>query len=154
PRRALRVGLLRPLAQPVGAVMLDVGVRGAGEGACALSTSAGLGVRVRGVIAPLTLVAARARRKPARWLAPAVGIALALAIGGAVAAEGVIAGDRSVHNALCSLSPLDRSVRVTWQGVVTPQVATEARALLSRLGLRTSTEVLLLNPVRLGGVVV
>jgi hypothetical protein len=109
---------------------------------------------VRGLAAPLLLVVARTRRRPVRWLLPALGIALAAAFALSVAAEGVVAGDRSSGSVLARLSPLDRSVRVTWQGVVTPAVARQARGLLRGLGLYAQTEVTLLNPVRLGGIVV
>src|SRR5580692_10253407 len=71
---------------------------------------------VRGWLAPLRLAAARGRRRPARWLLPALGIALAAAF---------VAG-----------------------------VADQAQALLRGLGLGSPTEVLLMNPVRLAGVVV
>ena len=64
------------------------------------------------------------------------------------------AGDQSARSALGGLSPLDRSVRVTWQGVVTPGVARQASALLRELEPGVQTEVVLLNAVRLGGVVV
>src|SRR5690242_13178317 len=51
-------------------------------------------------------------------------------------------------------SPLATEVRVTWQGAITPGVADQARALLRELGLGSQTEVVLMNPVRLAGVVV
>ena len=51
-------------------------------------------------------------------------------------------------------SPLDSQVRVTWQGPVSPSVTDQARTLLHGLGLGSPTEVLLMNPVRLAGVVV
>jgi hypothetical protein len=109
---------------------------------------------VRGWSAPLMLALARGRRRPARWLLPALGIALAAAFGAGVAAESQIAGDQSARSVLAKTSPLDSEVRVTWQGVVSPGVADQARALLSRLGLGSQTEVVLMNPVRLSGVVV
>src|SRR5262249_49377814 len=59
-----------------------------------------------------------------------------------------------VRSVLDKASPLDREVRVTWQGPVTPSVASQARALIRGLGLGSPTEVVLMNPVRLGGVVV
>ena len=43
---------------------------------------------MRALWAPLSLAAARARRRPGRWLLPALGVALAAAFAGAVAAEG------------------------------------------------------------------
>jgi hypothetical protein len=89
-----------------------------------------------------------------RWLLPALGIALAAAFGIGVAAQSQIAGDQAARSVLDKASPLDRDVRVTWQGPVTPSVAGQARALIRGLGLGSSTEVVLMNPVRLGGVVV
>ncbi len=109
---------------------------------------------VRGLFAPLMLAAARGRRRPARWLLPALGIALAAAFAACVAAQAQIAGDKSARSVLERTSQLDRTVRVTWQGAVTPGVAGQARALLRGLGLGSQTEVVLMNQVRLQGVVV
>jgi hypothetical protein len=100
------------------------------------------------------LAAARGRRRPARWLLPALGIALAAAFVGGVAAQSQIAGDQSARSVLAAVSPLDSQVRVTWQGPVSPAVTNQALALLRGLGLGSPTEVLLMNPVRLAGVVV
>src|ERR1035441_9777546 len=109
---------------------------------------------VRGLSAPLMLTAARGRRRPVRWLLPALGIALAVAFAAGVAAEAQIAGDLSARSVLEATSPLDSEVRVTWQGAVSPGVADQAQALLRGLGLGSQTEVVLMNPVRLNGVVV
>jgi hypothetical protein len=109
---------------------------------------------MRGWYAPLMLAAARGRRHPARWLLPALGIALAAAFAIGVAAQSQIAGDQSARSVLDKASPLDRAVRVTWQGPVSPGVADQARALMRGLGLGTPTQVVLMNPVRLGGVIV
>jgi hypothetical protein len=109
---------------------------------------------VRGWLALLTLAAARGRRRPARWLLPALGIALAAAFAAGLAAQAQIAGDQSARAVLDGASPLDSQVRVTWQGPVSPGVAGQAQALLRGLGLGSPTEVLLMNPVRLAGVVV
>ena len=109
---------------------------------------------MRGWFAPLMLVAARSRRRPARWLLPVLGIALAAAFAAGVAAESQIASDESARSVLDRTSPLATEVRVTWQGAVGPGVADQARALLRGLGLGSQTEVVLMNPVRLGGVVV
>ena len=109
---------------------------------------------MRVLAAPLSLVVARGRRRPGRWLLPALGIALAASFLAGVAAEGAVAGDQGARAALAGLSPLDRTVRVTWQGVLTPSVEPTARRLLRGLGLGAPTEVVLLNPVRLRGVVV
>src|SRR5580704_13069444 len=102
----------------------------------------------------LMLAAARGRRRPARWLLPALGMALAAAFAAGVAAESQIAGDQSARSVLEATSPLDSAVRVTWQGAVSPSVADQARALLRGLGLGSPTEVVLMNPVRLDGVIV
>ncbi len=105
---------------------------------------------------PLMLIAARIRRRPQRWLAPALGIALASGFAGAVAADGTIAGDQAARSVLSGLSPLDRAVTITWQGPVTAAVRAQAeRALLGLgFGAPARTDVVLLNPVRLSGVVV
>jgi hypothetical protein len=109
---------------------------------------------VRSWLAPLRLAAARGRRRPARWLLPALGIALAAAFGAGVAAQAQIAGDLSARSVLAAASPADSAVRVIWPGPVSPSVAAQATALVSSLGLGSPTEVALLNQVRLGGVVV
>ncbi len=100
------------------------------------------------------LAAARARRRPARWLLPVLGIALAAAFAAGVAAESQIASDESARSVLDRASPLATEVRVTWQGAVSPGVADQARALLRGLGVGSQTEVVLMNPVRLRGVIV
>jgi hypothetical protein len=109
---------------------------------------------VRGWLAPLMLAAARGRRHPVRWILPALGIALAAAFAMAVAAQSQIVGDQAARSVLDKASPLDSEVRITWQGPVSPSVADQARALLRGLGLGSPTEVVLMNPVRLSGVVV
>ena len=81
-------------------------------------------------------------------------MALAAAFAAGVAAQSQVAGDQSARVVLAAASPLDSQVRVTWQGPVSPSVADQAQALLRGLGLGSPTEVLLMNPVRLDGVVV
>ncbi|HWE32907.1 MAG TPA: ABC transporter permease [Solirubrobacteraceae bacterium] len=104
--------------------------------------------------AVLTLVGARARRQPGRWLLPALGIGLAAAFAATVAAEGTIAGVQASRAVLRGLTPLQRAVRITWHGPVTPAAERRSRTALARLGLGAVTESVLLNPVRLGGTVV
>ncbi|MEA2198822.1 MAG: hypothetical protein QOJ25_2873 [Solirubrobacteraceae bacterium] len=104
--------------------------------------------------APLILVAARARRRPGRWFLTVLGVALAVAFAGAVVAEGTTAGDQGARSVLAGLTPQDRAVRITWQGAVTPSVQRRARTVLRGLGLGRQTEVVLLQPVRLSGIVV
>jgi hypothetical protein len=81
-------------------------------------------------------------------------MALAAAFAAGVAAQAQIAGDQSARVVLAGTSPLDSQVRVTWPGPVSPSVTDQAQALLRGLGLGSPTEVLLMNPVRLDGVVV
>ena len=109
---------------------------------------------VRYWLAPLMLAAARARRRPARWLLPALGIALAAAFAAGVAAQAQVAGDQSARAVLDNAPPADSEVRVIWPGPVSPGVADQAKALIGGLGLGSPTEVVLMNPVRLSGVVV
>jgi hypothetical protein len=109
---------------------------------------------VRGYAAPLRLAAARVRRRPGRWVLPALGIALAAAFAGGVAAEGQIAADHAARAALAGVAPADRAVRLTWNGTFTPAIDRQARALMSGFGLSVKTEAVLLQPVRLGGLVV
>ncbi|MGH2867636.1 MAG: hypothetical protein ACRDNK_08715, partial [Solirubrobacteraceae bacterium] len=109
---------------------------------------------MRGLTAPLTLVLARGRRQPARWLAAVLGLALATAFACGVAGEATISGDRSAQAVLRDASPLSRTVRLTAQGPASATRERAARALLGRLGIKSASRVVLLNPVRLGGLVV
>ncbi len=102
----------------------------------------------------LTLALARARRRPWRALAPALGIALAAAFVGAVWAEGTIAGERAARSALAGLTPAQRAVTITWQGAAGAGVDRRARAALTGVGLGPTTAATLLSPVRLDGHVV
>src|ERR1700689_5590615 len=96
---------------------------------------------------------ARGRRRPARWLLPALGIALAAAFAATVAAQAQVAGNQRARSVLGHAAPAGSEVRVIWSGPVTPGVAEQAAALVGGLGLGSPAEVLLLNQVRLGGVV-
>ncbi len=100
------------------------------------------------------LAVARARRRGGGWLLSVAGIALVVTYGGAVVVAATLTADHSAHAVLRAVAPADRAVRLTWQGVLTPNVRPTALALLHRLGLRSPAEVVLLNPVRLGGTVV
>jgi hypothetical protein len=109
---------------------------------------------VRTVGPALALAVARARHRPWRGLAPALGIALAVAFIGAVWAEGTIAGEQAARARLASLTPAQRAVTVTWQGTASTAVDRQARAALAGLGLGPTTTATLLSPVRLHGHVV
>ncbi|HEY8763347.1 MAG TPA: FtsX-like permease family protein [Solirubrobacteraceae bacterium] len=102
----------------------------------------------------LLLALRRARNRPARWLLTALGIAAATAYGGAVLAEATVAGDGAARAVLRAAAPSERVVRITTSNVVTPSVEQAARSSLRRLGLPTQTEVVLLNPVRMGSAIV
>src|SRR5258708_38495055 len=95
--------------------------------------------RLRGWFAPLILVVARGRRCPARWLLPALGIALAAAFAAGVAAEAQIAGDQGARAGLGGAVPLVRQGRVTWPGPVRPGVACTARGPLRWVGVEAPT---------------
>lgn len=107
-----------------------------------------------GLRAVLLLVRRRASNRPARWLLTALGIAAATAYGGAIVAEATIAGDEAARASLRSVPVSELVVRISASGVVTPAAQRSARSALRRLGLSASTEVVLLNPVRLGPTVV
>ncbi|MGN6868658.1 MAG: hypothetical protein ACTHMY_09670 [Solirubrobacteraceae bacterium] len=87
-------------------------------------------------------------------MAPSLAIALAAAFAGAVAAQSVIVGDQAARSVLAHSSPLDRTVRATWQGPLTPAVDAAARGALRGDELEPVTRVLALDPVRLSGVIV
>jgi hypothetical protein len=100
------------------------------------------------------LIAAQARRWPARWLLPALGIALAAGFAGTVRIEATVAATQSARTVLDRLGPLDRVVRVNWPGEVTPAVRSRALAALHGARLGPVSQVLVLGPVRLNGEVV
>ena len=100
------------------------------------------------------LVGHRARNRPGRWLLTAVGIAVASAYAGAILTEATIAGDKAARGVLRALPASERVVRVTTSDALTPAIEHTARSALRRLGFPTQTEVVLLNPVRLGMTVV
>jgi hypothetical protein len=87
-------------------------------------------------------------------LLPAAGIALATAFAAAVVTVGAIAQDQAARTSLGGQSALARTLRVTWQGPLTPTVAREARSLFAAVGLGEPAQVTLLTPVRLDGIVV
>jgi hypothetical protein len=109
---------------------------------------------LRGVRGPLVLVLARARRHPGRWAMPILAMALTVAFAGAVAAEAIIVGDHAAREVLSRTSPADRTVRLTWVGPLTSAVTNQAQRVLAEPGLGAATQVLPLNPARIGGVVV
>ncbi|MGZ4232216.1 MAG: hypothetical protein ACXVVQ_12425 [Solirubrobacteraceae bacterium] len=107
-----------------------------------------------GIRGPLMLVLARARRRPGRWAIPILAIALTVAFAGAVATEAVIVGDHAARTVLGRSSPVERTARLTWTGPLTPAVMRQASQVLDQPGLGPTTEVLALNPARVGGVIV
>jgi hypothetical protein len=109
---------------------------------------------MRGLLAPMCLVAARARRRPGRWLPPLLGVAVAVAFAAGVLAEATIAGDQAARRVLGGLDPSDRATRVTWVGSLSPSGGRLVDGALRGPHLGPATEVLLLNEVRLDGVLV
>lgn len=109
---------------------------------------------MRGVRGPLMLVLARARRRPGRWAIPSLAIALTVAFAGAVATEAVIVGDHAARAVLDRAPLAERTARLTWAGPVTPAVTRQANRALGQPGLGPTTEVLALNPARIGGIIV
>ena len=108
---------------------------------------------MHGLAGPLTIVAARARRSRT-WILPTLALALIFAFAGALASESVIVGDQAARAELRGISPLDRAIRLVWEGPLTPYGQHTAEGVFSHLGVRRPTEVLLLNPVRLSGRIV
>src|SRR3954447_18483149 len=103
---------------------------------------------------PLALAAARLRRHPCRWLAPAAGIALAVAFGAAVVGEGTIAGDQAARRTLRALPPSARTVRLTWSGGLTGAEDRRGRGRLAGLAPGPQTRVVALRPTRLDRAIV
>ena len=63
------------------------------------------GIELRSLAAPLPLVVARARRRPAQWLPGILGLVVATAFACAVVAEATIAGDQAARAVLERASP-------------------------------------------------
>ena len=112
------------------------------------------GIELRSLAAPLPLVVARARRRPAQWLPGILGLVVATAFACAVVAEATIAGDQAARAVLERASPAPNTVQVTADGRSSSSQERQARAVLARLGLPVATRVVLMSEVRLGGVVV
>ncbi len=108
---------------------------------------------MRGLAGPLTVVTARARRSR-NWILPCVTLALVVGFAGGAVSETVIVGDQAARSMLRRLDPIDRAVRLVWEGPLTPYGRRTANTVFTRFGVRRPTQVLLLNPVRLRGVVV
>ena len=108
---------------------------------------------LRGLAGPLTLVAARARRSRS-WILPTLALAVVVGFAGAAVSESVIVGDQSARAAVKRLDPINRAVRLVWEGPLTAYAVHTADTVFSRLGIPRPTRLLLLNPVRLSAVVV
>ncbi len=112
------------------------------------------GIELRSLAAPLPLVVARARRRPAQWLPGVLGLVVATAFACAVVAEATIAGDQAARAVLERASPASNAVRVTADGQSSSGEERRARAILARLGLPVATRVVLMSEVRLSGTIV
>lgn len=108
---------------------------------------------IRGLAGPLTVVAARARRSRT-WILPCLTLALVVGFAGAAVSESVIVGDQAARATLKRLTPIDRAVRLVWEGPLTPYGQRTANTVFIRFGIARPARVLLLNPVRLSDTVV
>lgn len=102
---------------------------------------------------PLTVVAARARRSRT-WILPTIALAVVFGFAGALASESVIVGDQGARKILRREPPVDRAMRLVWQGPRTSFALHTADRVFSHLGVSASTQVLLMNAVRLSDLVV
>jgi hypothetical protein len=107
----------------------------------------------RGWRGPLMVVAARARRSRS-WIVPTIVLAVVVGFAGAAVSESVIVGDQAARRMLKALNPIDRAIRLVWEGPLTPYGAHVANSVFSRLGVKAPTRLLLLNPVRLSDTIV
>ena len=110
--------------------------------------------RVSGALAVAALALRRVRGHPGRWLLALVGVMLATAYAGGLLAESRILADQTARAALRQLPADQAAVRLIWPGIVTPAVGRHAVGTLRGLGLQAVTEVVLMNPVRLGSTLV
>lgn len=99
---------------------------------------------VRAALAPVALALARARAAPARWLLPALGVAMATALLGSAAGGGAVAGEQAARDAIHRLPPAARTVRLSWSAGLPPRVDARARALLGELTPAPQTRSVLL----------
>lgn len=120
----------------------------------ARATRSAVMASVRSLAAPLALVGARARRRPAQWLPGLLGLTIATAFACGVAAQATIAGDQAARAVLAASGPAGRTVRITSQEPASASQELQARSLLHRLGLPVRTRVVLMSEVRLSGIVV
>lgn len=108
---------------------------------------------MRSLAGPLMVVAARARRSRS-WVVPTLALALVFGIAGALTSESVIAADQGSRAVLRRLAPVDRTIRLVWEGLLNRYAIRTADTVFSRLGTGPPTEALLLNPVRLSDTIV
>src|SRR5690242_19789671 len=114
PERRLPMGVLRPLAQRLGRLVLDDGLRHASQGARlppAPRRQRG-GGWMTGLATALVLVGARIRHRPARGILAAFGVALALAASCLTLGLGTLAGDLELRRSIRALPAGERSLTV------------------------------------------
>ena len=126
-----RLGLLRPLAQPHGHVVLDAHLRQPPQGPRPPRPAGG-----RRMMTVLALAVARLRRRPGRGLLTALGVALAAAALVATLAIRTLAGDLALRQSITALPVGDRSATVSRSQATEdlPGLDRTARAALARLG--------------------
>ncbi len=101
---------------------------------------------LRSALAPVALGVARARSAPARWLLPALGVALATALLGAAVGGGAVAGEQAARDAVSELAPGARSLRLSSSGGAPPGTDERARRLLGGLTPAPQTRATLMLP--------
>jgi hypothetical protein len=115
---------------------------------------------VRGIAAAAGLGWRRARVAPGRWVAAAIGVALAIGLLGGLSAAGVVAGDHAARRTIAALAPARRTVLLSWDGGAAAAIDRSARRALAQAGGRGTTRALMLLPthvtdhgtVRLGAI--
>ncbi len=102
----------------------------------------------RGIAAAAGLGWRRARVAPGRWVAVAVGVALATGLLGGLSAAGVVAGDHAARRTIAALAPAHRTVLLSWNGGAPAEVDRSAQRALARAGGRDSTRALMMLATR------
>ncbi len=103
---------------------------------------------VRGIAAAAGLGWRRARVAPGRWMAVAIGVALAIGLLGGLSAAGVVAGDHAARRTIAALAPARRTALLSWDGGAPAAIDRAARGALARAGGQGITRALMLLPTR------
>ena len=132
----------------------DAHACGHDEGRCPVTLAADRAEACSGVSAARGIVAAaglgwrRARVAPGRWVAVAVGVALATGLLGGLSAAGVVAGDHAARRTIAALAPAHRTVLLSWNGGAPAAIDRSARRALARARGRGITRALMMLATR------